>query len=326
MIKVEAVSKNFKIWKRPSGIVRTILSIFVREYSEKQAVKDLEFTIEAGEIVGFIGKNGAGKSTTIKMLTGILYPDKGKIITNGLSPFKHRKEYVKQIGVVFGQRSQLWWDLPVIDSFEMLKSIYNIPEEIYRENLDYFRSELGLEEFLDQPVRHLSLGQKMRADIAASFLHNPKVVFLDEPTIGLDVVPKEKIKFFIKRVNQKRNVTVFLTSHDLADIEDLCDRCLIMNNGELIYDGTIKKLKSGVKFDKKITIQANKAIEWLYFFEDSSSIIEKKDENVITLYYDSETFPISSLLEKLAKDPHILDFELITLPLEQVIKEVYEKV
>ncbi|MGN0553440.1 MAG: ATP-binding cassette domain-containing protein, partial [Oscillospiraceae bacterium] len=214
-IEVKNVSKTFKISKRRSGVPGMLANLFVPKYEKKEAVKNISFNIEKGEMVGFIGPNGAGKSTTIKMLSGILYPDSGEINVDGYIPYKQRKNYVGRIGVVFGQKSQLQWDLPVIDSFELLKAIYSVPDDVYKKNLSRFTEMLDMSGFIDQPVRQLSLGQKMRADIVAALIHSPEIVFFDEPTIGVDVVGKETIRSFIRELNEQDNVTMIFTTHDM---------------------------------------------------------------------------------------------------------------
>ena len=231
-IDVNNVSKTFNVSKRAKGVGGMIANLFAPKFERREAVKDVCFSIEQGEMVGFIGPNGAGKSTTIKMLAGILYPESGEIKVDGFVPYKQRKDYVGEIGVVFGQRSQLQWDLPVIDSFELLKAIYRIPEEQYKKNLDRFISMLDMGVFLNQPVRQLSLGQRMRADIVAALLHSPKVVFFDEPTIGVDVMGKEAIRNFIRELNDTDHVTMIFTTHDMQDIEKTCKRLIIIDKGK----------------------------------------------------------------------------------------------
>ncbi|MEE3312862.1 MAG: ATP-binding cassette domain-containing protein, partial [Treponema sp.] len=223
-IEVKGISKEFKVNKRGAGIPGMIANMFVPKYEIKHAVNDLSFNIEKGEMVGFIGPNGAGKSSTIKMLSGILCPDKGTISVNGYIPYKQRKAYVGNIGVVFGQKSQLQWDLPVIDSFELLRAIYRIPHDKYKRNLERFTEMLDMKGFINQPVRQLSLGQRMRSDIVASLLHSPDIVFFDEPTIGVDVIGKETIRSFIRQLNEEDKVTMIFTTHDMQDIEQTCNR------------------------------------------------------------------------------------------------------
>lgn len=241
-ITVEHLTKSYKI-KNRSVINNTVKHLVIPQYSFTPAVNDISFTIQTGDIVGFIGANGAGKSTTIKMLTGILTPDKGIISINGLTFKKNRKEIMQKIGVVFGQRSILCWDIPVIESFKLFKDMYRIPENIYRENIEIFSDILNLPEFIYKPPRLLSLGQRMKADLAAALLYNPEVLFLDEPTIGIDVLAKAKIRDFIIKINQVRKTTIILTTHDISDIESLCQKMLIIDKGTLLYNGTLEELK-----------------------------------------------------------------------------------
>ena len=241
-ITVEHLTKSYKI-KNRSAINNTVKHLVIPQYSFTPAVNDISFTIQTGDIVGFIGANGAGKSTTIKMLTGILTPDKGIISINGLTFKKNRKEIMQKIGVVFGQRSVLCWDIPVIESFKLFKDMYRIPENIYRENIEIFSDILNLPEFIYKPPRLLSLGQRMKADLAAALLYNPEVLFLDEPTIGIDVLAKAKIRDFIIKINQLRKTTIILTTHDISDIESLCQKMLIIDKGTLLYNGTLEELK-----------------------------------------------------------------------------------
>lgn len=241
-ITVEHLTKSYKI-KNRSAINNTVNHLVIPQYSFTPAVNDISFTIQTGDIVGFIGANGAGKSTTIKMLTGILTPDKGIISINGLTFKKNRKEIMQKIGVVFGQRSVLCWDIPVIESFKLFKDMYRIPENIYRENIEIFSDILNLPEFIYKPPRLLSLGQRMKADLAAALLYNPEVLFLDEPTIGIDVLAKAKIRDFIIKINQVRKTTIILTTHDISDIESLCQKMLIIDKGTLLYNGTLEELK-----------------------------------------------------------------------------------
>lgn len=241
-ITVEHLTKSYKI-KNRSAINNTVKHLVIPQYSFTPAVNDISFTIQTGDIVGFIGANGAGKSTTIKMLTGILTPDKGIISINGLTFKKNRKEIMQKIGVVFGQRSVLCWDIPVIESFKLFKDMYRIPENIYRENIEIFSDILNLPEFIYKPPRLLSLGQRMKADLAAALLYNPEVLFLDEPTIGIDVLAKAKIRDFIIKINHVRKTTIILTTHDISDIESLCQKMLIIDKGTLLYNGTLEELK-----------------------------------------------------------------------------------
>ena len=241
-IAVKNLYKKYKISQRKGGFTGMVKYLFHPQYKEKEAVKGISFSIQQGECVAFLGANGAGKSTTIKMLTGIMKPTDGKISVMGNDPFRERIRNAGNLGVVFGQKTQLWWDIPVKDSFELLHSIYEIPDNVYGENLDLFKKILELEEFMDQPARKLSLGQRVRADIAAALLHDPPVLFLDEPTIGLDVAVKQKVYQFLQYINKEKKTTILLTSHDLKDMEWLCRRLIILEKGEILFDDEITKI------------------------------------------------------------------------------------
>jgi len=243
VIEVEALSKAFQVKRGRPGVLGALAALVAAPVETRWAVRDLTFTIEAGEMVGYIGPNGAGKSTTVKMLTGILVPTGGRISVLKLTPAAQRREHAAHIGVVFGQRTQLWWDLPLEESFDLLRAIYRIPADRYRANLKHFRAILELDEFLRTPVRQLSLGQRMRGDLAAALLHDPPVIFLDEPTIGLDVVAKERIREFLHAINREREVTILLTTHDMGDIEKLCSRVMIIDHGRLLYNGPLGEIR-----------------------------------------------------------------------------------
>lgn len=253
LIRVENLQKNYRIAKKQEGMIGSLKHLVFPVYEEKQAVKGISFSIQKGESVAFLGANGAGKSTTIKMLTGILQPSGGNIDIMGKDPFADRMEYVADIGAVFGQKTQLWWDLPVIESFRLLKEIYAIPKERYQKNLDMFCEILGIRGFLNQPVRKLSLGQRVRADLAACLLHEPPLLFLDEPTIGLDVAVKQKIYAFLKNIHTEKKTTLLLTSHDLNDLETLCDRLMILERGKLLFDGRMEQIFE--RFEKGMTFE-----------------------------------------------------------------------
>lgn len=245
MITMQHVCKTYKVSKRDAGFSSAFKALFHKEYEYIHALDDVSFTISDGEMVGYIGPNGAGKSSTIKILSGILTPEQGTCLVNGMTPWKNRIAYVKNIGVVFGQRTQLWWDVPVMDSFELLKEIYRIDTPSYRRTLTELTEMLGLSSLLQMPVRQLSLGQRMRCEIAASLLHDPEILFLDEPTIGLDAVSKLAVRDFIKKRNQEKNTTVILTTHDMQDIEALTDRVILIGKGSILLDGTIEDIKTG---------------------------------------------------------------------------------
>ena len=245
MIKMEQVCKSYRIAKRNAGFTAACKALFRREHEVIQALDHVSFTIDDGEMVGYLGPNGAGKSSTIKILSGILTPDAGKVLVDGRVPYKNRIEHVRQIGVVFGQRSQLWWDVPVNDSFMLLKDIYSIPDSEYKHNLDELTELLDLKELLRSPARQLSLGQRMRCEIAASLLHSPRILFLDEPTIGLDAVSKLAVRDFIRKRNASRGTTVILTTHDMQDIEALASRIILIGRGRILLDGTLEDIRKG---------------------------------------------------------------------------------
>ncbi len=262
MISVRQLRKTFQTPVVKEGKLAGIRTLLSRSYKEKEAVRDVSFNIESGEFVGYIGPNGAGKSTTIKMLTGILHPTSGEVLIHGLSPQKHRRRVVAHLGVVFGQRTQLWWDLPVKDSYEILAAMYRVEEATARRRLGELEQLLELREFLDTPVRKLSLGQRMRADLAAAMLHDPDILFLDEPTIGLDVVAKRSIRGFLKALNEEFGKTILLTTHDMDDIEQLCERVIVINHGQIGYDGSIHQLREriGLPTMLKITFRGPYAV------------------------------------------------------------------
>ncbi len=305
IIEVQQVKKYYKIAKRENGMLAALKHLFNRKYEIKKAVDDVSFSIERGEIVGFIGPNGAGKSTTIKMLSGILYPDAGNVKINGFIPYKQRKQYVKNIGVVFGQKSQLNWDLPLIESFELMKFIYKIPQKKYEENLKLFSRLLDMEDFMNQPVRQLSLGQRMRGDIVAALLHSPEIVFLDEPTIGLDVVAKEKIREFVRYMNETQQTTIIFTTHDMQDIEKVCERLIIIDKGKKIYDGSIEEIKNRYANSKTIEI-----------------LLEDGRKEVKT--FDVSKTPMSAVMEKLFSEKNIKDITICESEIDGIIRDIYE--
>ena len=261
MITMEHVCKSYRIAKRNAGFKEACKALFNREYEVIHALRDVSFTIHDGEMVGYIGPNGAGKSSTIKILSGILTPDSGTVLVNGRVPYKNRIAHVREIGVVFGQRSQLWWDVPVIDSFELLKDIYSIPQPVYQQSLEELTELLDLKELLRSPVRQLSLGQRMRCEIAASLLHGPGILFLDDTTVGLDAVSKLAVRDFIRKQNREHKTTVLLTTHDMQDIEALASRIILIGKGEILMDGTLKDIKSGNETIDETVAQLYRAYE-----------------------------------------------------------------
>ena len=306
-INVQDISKTFKVAKRRSGLKATLKSFFKRNYIYVEAVKDISFQIEKGEIVGYIGPNGAGKSTTIKILSGILVPDSGKCTINGLVPYKDRQKYVKDIGVVFGQRSQLWWDIPAEDTFDLLRDIYKIDNKEYQKTKDYLVKLLNIGEIIKKPVRNLSLGERMRCEITASLLHKPKILFLDEPTIGLDAISKKIVRNFIKKINKENKVTIILTTHDMSDIEALAKRIILIGNGRILYDGEIKKLKNKYGSYKNIKLFTKDKITDIKL----KGIIKKiKSEDSYNFVIDSNIISVSNFLNNLTKKYNIDDIEI----------------
>lgn len=324
MIEVKNLTKEFKIAKKYDGPFGTLRSFFSTEYVTKRAVDDISFTIETGEVVGYIGLNGAGKSTTIKMLTGLMRPTDGECVVNGMVPYKERKKYTKQIGVVFGNRSQLWWDLPVIDSFRVLQKIYEVPKEEFEERLQFLIDTFGVQEFLLTPVRSLSLGQKMRADLIASLLHNPDLLFLDEPTIGLDVLVKDKIRKALKEINETLHTTILLTTHDLDDIEQLCKRIIVIDKGRKIFDGDIDELKNKFSKSRVVEIETGSAEFDVKQIESPYIHGEATEDGRYRIEFDKQQVSLPSLMEELVTNYDIKDFTVIESELEDIVKEIYK--
>lgn len=326
MIEVKNLTKEFKINKKYPGFKGAIKSFFSREYTIKKAVDDISFTINDGEIVGYIGANGAGKSTTIKMMTGILTPTFGEVLVNGVIPYKDRKKNAYNIGVVFGQRTQLWWDLPLSESFTLLKEIYEVDDKSYKERMEFLCSVLDLNEFMLSPVRTLSLGQRMRADIAAALINNPKIIYLDEPTIGLDVVVKEKVRQAIKEIKKQYGTTVILTTHDLSDIEELCDRIIIIDKGKKIYDGGIKDIKDkyGYMTTAEISIKDNKKININDNFNLGEEDLRYKfEEGKLIITFNKNKVSSTEIIQYVMSNMNVFDFKIIETSIEDIIKKIY---
>jgi ABC-2 type transport system ATP-binding protein len=324
IIHADRLTKQFKTLKRKQGALGALATLFSRDYEVKDAVRDVSFELDAGELVGYIGPNGAGKSTTIKMLTGILVPTSGSCTVNGIVPWADRQANGRQIGVVFGQRSQLYWDLPLVESFQLLRAIYNIPQPMYQHNLKEFTELLGLDEFMNTPVRQLSLGQRMRGDFAASMLHEPKVVFLDEPTIGLDVVAKESIRQFIARVNRDRGTTFILTTHDLADIEKLCERIILIDHGRKLFDGSIETIKQ--HYGRNRTLTADLACEDcgnISLSTPGARIVERNGPRIV-IEFNRDAVRADELVVELAKHYELKDVTIAEPPLEAIIRGIYQ--
>lgn len=322
IINVKNLCKSYKVTKRNSGFRSAMKSFFKREYDTINAVTDVSFTVKKGEIVGYIGPNGAGKSTTIKMLSGILRPDSGEIVINGMNPADDRIRYVKEIGVVFGQKSQLWWDIPAADSFDLLKEIYKVPDFEYVKTRDELVELLELEDIIKMPVRQLSLGQRMKCELVASLLHNPKILFLDEPTIGLDAVSKVVVRNFIKKINKEKKVTVILTTHDMADIESLADRVIVIGNGKKLYDGNIIDIKKRYSNEKIVEIIYDKLRE----IPNIKNVeILSNENNVIKIKIDSRKISVSEIAKKYAGVCEIKDINVINKNIDDIIYKLYEE-
>ena len=319
-IEVKQISKTFRVAKKKSGLRESIKSFFKREYVEIKAVDDISFSIDKGEIVGYIGPNGAGKSTTIKMLSGILTPDAGTCKINGMVPWKERVRYVKNIGVVFGQRSQLWWDIPAEDTFDLLKDIYEIPEEKYQTTKKDLIERLNLHDIINIPVRQLSLGQRMRCEIAASLIHNPEILFLDEPTIGLDAVSKQVVREFIKKLNQEKHTTIILTSHDMADITTLAKRIILIGKGKVLYDGSLKKLQNKYQTEKYVSIKTRDFLS----IQNKGIKNIRKNKDGYDLVIDTRHITISELLNVISKKITIEDIEIDHEGIDNIIVKLYE--
>lgn len=322
MITVNGLSKSFKVAKRSTGMKQAMKALFQREYTIVKALNDISFSIPAGEIVGYIGPNGAGKSTTIKVMSGILVPDEGTCTIMGYTPWQDRTSYVKHIGVVFGQRSQLWWDVPVIDSFELLREIYHVPLAEYRANLQLLIETLDLSELINTPVRQLSLGQRMRCEIAASLLHSPSILFLDEPTIGLDAVSKVAMRQFIKRINEEKGVTVILTTHDMHDIEALAQRILLIGKGSLLYDGSLDMLRNRFGTHKTIIVDFERTDRQLAI--NGAQLISCTSERA-TLAIDIQQHMISDVLTQLSNQVALIDMAIESQPIEDIIMKLYKE-
>ncbi|MGL5541031.1 MAG: ABC transporter ATP-binding protein [Erysipelotrichaceae bacterium] len=330
MIHVKHLGKEFKTNKKYPGFKGAIKSFFSREYTIKKAVNDISFDIAKGEIVGYIGPNGAGKSTTIKMMTGILTPSSGVVEVDGRIPYEHREANAFNIGVVFGQRTQLWWDLPVSESFSLLKEIYGVDDATFQERMAFLNEVLGLEDFMLSPVRTLSLGQRMRADIAAALIHNPKVIYLDEPTIGLDVIVKDNVRNAIRKINQTYGTTIILTTHDLIDIEELCHRIIIIDEGKILYDGSLEAIKQKYGYMTRVDLKTKHTVhpETLPFFSafpdlTAEDLIAESDENALSIFFNRNKLSVSDVLFHIMQDHRVYDFSVTETSIEDIIRKIY---
>jgi ABC-2 type transport system ATP-binding protein len=326
-IDVKQLRKEFKVQQSRGGLKGAIQDLFRREYKEIRAVKDISFQIPKGEICGYIGENGAGKSTTIKMLTGILVPTSGEIRVNGFVPYKDRETFVSGIGVVFGQRSQLWWDIGVIESFQLLKKVYRVSEKDFKERLDELVQRLQLQELLASPVRKLSLGQRMRCELAASLLHNPSILFLDEPTIGLDIMVKTEIREFLKSLNRRYETTILLTTHDLQDIEALCSRVIMLDDGRIIYDGSLEELKAKWGKGKEVFLQFEQAVTLSRLQELTAGLeVAWQLENELTakVFIPQNRANVSEVLSRVVGVLDIQDIKIVETQTDDVVREIYK--
>lgn len=321
MIKLNNISKTFKVARRDSGFGQAVKSLFKKEYTYIEALKDVSFTIGDGEMVGYIGPNGAGKSSTIKIMSGILTPDKGECVINGRVPWKERVKHVKEIGVVFGQRSQLWWDVPVVDSFELIRDIYGVEKQQYIKNITALTEMLDIGDIIRTPARQLSLGQRMRCEIAASLIHDPKILFLDEPTIGLDAVSKIAVRDFIKALNKEKKTTVILTTHDMQDIEALTERILLIGKGRILLDGSLNELKSRNSSHKTIIVDyvGNRLPEI------NNGVLVKDLNGHGELVIDTNSTSVSEVITIISKSVEIKDVSVSGDTIEQTVVSLYKE-
>jgi ABC-2 type transport system ATP-binding protein len=322
-IIVENLVKTFQVAERQAGLGGAFRGLVQRRYREVRALDGISFALEPGELVGYIGPNGAGKSTTVKVLSGILVPDGGRCEVLGLVPWKERIANARQIGVVFGQRTQLWWDLPVIESFELLRDIYRVPLAEYRAMCARLVEQLELGSLLDTPVRQLSLGQRMRCDLAASLLHSPAILYLDEPTIGLDAISKLAVRRFVQELNRERGITVILTTHDMDDIEALCSRVILINQGRILLDGTLESLRAQVTTEHWLTVHL--AEEGTAIADPDATVIRRNGQSV-TLAFDPARIPATALIGRLTAAHAVRDLYVENPPIEEIIARLYREV
>jgi ABC-2 type transport system ATP-binding protein len=325
-IDVADLRKQFKVQQNREGLKGALKDLFKRQHIEVTAVKDITFQIPQGEICGYIGENGAGKSTTIKMLTGILVPTSGKIRVNGYVPYKDRETFVRGIGVVFGQRSQLWWDIGVIESFRLLRKVYRVGEADFRRRLDELVETLGLEPLLHRPVRKLSLGQRMRCELAAALLHQPSILFLDEPTIGLDIVVKTEIREFLKRLNREHGTTILLTTHDLQDIEALCSRVIMLDDGRIIYDGSLNELKDRWGKGREVQFQFAEPVpvSELMALTGGLDVRWSGENEFAAKVWIPKTLNVSDVMSRIVGAKPIRDIKIQETNTDEIVREIYQ--
>ena len=323
LITIQNVCKDFKVYKREKGIENNLRSLFVRKYEVKNAVKNISFNIEPGELVGYIGSNGAGKSTTIKMLSGILLPTSGDITVNGIVPSRNRKLNAMNIGIVFGQRSQLNWDLPMEDAFELYKRMYKIPDPVYRRNVDMFVELMEMQDFLRKPVRQLSLGQKMRAEISIALLHDPAILYLDEPTIGLDVLVKDRIRDFIRQLNAEKKTTIILTTHDMTDIDQIAQRIIMIDKGQLVSDTSLADFKAGNTESYNVQVDFEHALEGNK--DPRVRMLKMLGEKRALFSVDQNEMTVNEILEYFSKAYKITDINIKRPEIDEIVRNLYQK-
>jgi ABC-2 type transport system ATP-binding protein len=319
-IEVTSLVKRFRVAERHPGLGGALRGLFHRRYREVTALNGISFRLEEGELLGYIGPNGAGKSTTVKILSGILVPDSGQVRVLGLVPWTQRQALVGQLGVVFGQRTQLWWDLPVVESLELLRDIYRMAPAVYRESRDELVHLLALEAFLDTPVRQLSLGQRMRCDLAAALLHRPRILYLDEPTIGLDAVSKLAVREFIRRINRERRLTTILTTHDLDDIEALCPRVIVIHHGGIFLDGPLADLRARVSSERRLIVDL---VHEDGEISDPDARIMRREGNRVWLAFDPQRVATPELLARIAARHELRDLLVEHPPIEEIVAQLY---
>ena len=321
-IELQNVCRNYRVPVKENHYLEYL---FRRSYKQIEAIKSISFQIDEGETVGLVGPNGAGKSTIVKILTGVLAASSGSVRVLGRDPFRDRKENTREIGVLFGQRSQLWWDLPPEDTFQVLKRVYKIPEKVYQENLKKYSEILETVDFMMQPVRQLSLGQRMRVEILAILLHNPKILFLDEPTIGLDVAIKKQIRTLLRAINKEAGMTILLTSHDMKDIDSVCDRMIVIDHGEIVVDNTVEQVKKkyGVKETVEIEVEETHKIPEIFFFFSQVQCI--REGNLIKCSYDRKELNAAAIIQTIMDNYKIVDVKVKAADIDDVVEEIYRR-
>lgn len=320
-IEAEHLSKTFRLYKHKTGVKGMMTNFFHRQYEYKEAVKDISFSVEEGEFVGFLGPNGAGKTTTLKMLSGILYPTSGEITVLGYHPYQRQNELKKQFSIIMGQKNQLWWDLPAMESFQLYRHMYGVEEKRFLDNVTYLAELLNVTEYLDVQVRNLSLGERMKLEIIASLLHEPKIIFLDEPTIGLDIIAQKNIRDFLKQYNKEKNATIVLTSHYMKDVEDLCDRLIVINKGSIVFDGTKEEVIPYA--DKK------RIVEFSFYDTVAREELQKfgkiREYSGVKVSIETAKDAMNQTIEQVTRKHSIADVKIYDIPLEEGLQLLYEK-